>query len=83
MSYPPDKERYYNRVPRASSIISALRYIIPLIFFLPEQLQDRLLALTGEGERLDAELLAHLQGDQVGAFLVDFGQGELAGAVLQ
>ena len=53
------------------------------VVILPEEGEDSLLRLAGEGQGLDAQLLAGLQGEQVGAFLVAVGQGQLAGARLQ
>ncbi len=51
------------------------------VVILPEERQDPLFRLAGKGQCLDAQLLAGLQGRQVGAFLVEVGQGQLAGAV--
>ena len=48
------------------------------VVILPEERQDPLFRLAGEGQGLDAQLLAGLQGQQVGAFLVEVGQGQLA-----
>ena len=39
--------------------------------FLTEECQNRPLALGGEGQGVDAQLLPCLQGQQVGAFLVE------------
>ncbi len=50
------------------------------IVILPEEGEDSLLRLAGEGQGLDAQLLAGLQDQQVGAFLVEVGQGQLATA---
>ena len=48
------------------------------VVILPEEGEDSLLRLAGEGQGLDAQLLAALQGQQVGAFLVEVGQGQPA-----
>ncbi len=47
---------------------------------LPEEGEDSLLRLAGEGQDLDARPLAGLPGQQVGPFLVEVGQGQLATA---
>src|SRR3954454_25391906 len=48
-----------------------------------QETQEALLALGRDRERDRAELLSGLQGRQVGAFLVEVGEGELVGARLQ
>ncbi len=48
---------------------------------LPEERQDPLLRLAGERQGLDAQLSAGLQGEQVGAFLVEVGQVSLSAPV--
>src|SRR4030088_3366127 len=50
---------------------------------LREQLEHRLLSLVRDRQGRDRQLLASLQGEQVGAFLVLVGQHELVGAGLQ
>ncbi len=49
------------------------------VVILPEEGEDSPLRLAGEGQDLDARLLAGLQGQQVGPFLVEVGQGQRAG----
>ena len=61
---------------------SATRSYRPAVVnaLLLEELKNRLLRPSGKRERIDAELLPGLQGHQVGAFLGDVREVQLAGA---
>ena len=48
------------------------------VVILAEEGEDSLLRLAGEGRGLNAQPLAGLPGLQVGAFLIEVGQGRLA-----
>ena len=57
--------------------------IVLMLFRLTDELQDRLVGLAGQGQRVLRQGLTGLQRQQVRRFRVHVGQGQVAGTVFE